>query len=109
MADIVSLFVDQGASFEVDFLVKDSSNNVIDISTHTGTGKARKYISSNTAVTMQINTFSNGILRASLTHVQTNNMTYSDQYKYDIKLTTTSNTIIRVVEGMLTVNPQVSY
>jgi hypothetical protein len=109
MADNISLSVDQGASFEVDFLVKDSSNNVIDISTYTGTGKARKFVSSNTAVTMQINTFSNGILRASLTHVQTNNMTYSDRYTYDIKLTTPSNTIIRVVEGIITINPQVSY
>jgi len=109
MADVVSLFIDQGTSFEVDFLVKNSSNTVIDISTYTGTGKARKFVSSNTAVTMQINTFSNGILRASLTHVQTNNMTYSDRYTYDIKLATPSNTIIRVVEGIITINPQVSY
>ena len=109
MADKVDLTIDQGASFEVDFLVKDASNTTIDISTYTGVGKARKFISSNTAVSMQINTFSNGILRASLTHVQTNDMIYSDRYIYDIKLTTPANTILRVVEGVITVNPQVSY
>lgn len=109
MADSVSLIIDQGTSFEADFLVKDSSNTIIDISTYTGTGKARKFVNSNTAITMQVNTFSNGILRASLTHVQTNNMSYSDRYSYDIKLTTPSNTIIRVVEGIITIKPQVSY
>ncbi len=109
MADKIDLAIDQGTSFEVDFLVKDSSNNTIDISTYTGTGKARKYVSSNTAVTMQVNTFSNGILRASLTHIQTNNMIYSERYLYDIKLTTPANTIFRVVEGVITINPQVSY
>lgn len=109
MADKVDLIVDQGTTFVVDFLIKDSSNNIIDLSTYTGTAKARKFISSNTAVVMQINTFSNGIVRASLTANQTANMVYSDRYLYDIKLNTPSNTVIRIVEGQITISPQVSY
>jgi hypothetical protein len=109
MADKIDLVIDQGTTFEVDFLVKDSSNNTLDVSTYTGTGKARKFISSNTAVTMTVNCFSNGIVRASLTANQTANMSYSDRYQYDVKLTSSSNTVIRIVEGFITISPQVSY
>ena len=109
MADNISLFVDQGSSFEVDFLVKDSSNTTIDVSTYTGTGKARKNFSSNSAISMSVSTYSNGIVRASLTYVQTNNMSYTDQYRYDINLLTPANSVIRIVEGLITVRPQVSY
>jgi len=109
MADTVNLTIDQGATFEVDFLVKDSANNVIDLSTYTGVGKARKFISSNTAVTFQVNTFSNGIMRGLLTSLQTNNMSYTDKYVFDFKLTSSSNVVSRAVEGFITVNPQVSY
>ena len=109
MADQIPLLIDQGATFEVDFLVTNANGTVIDVSTYSGTGKARKFITSNTSITMQVNTFSNGIVRAMLTSLQTNNMVYTDTYLYDIKLLTPSNTVIRIVEGTITINPQVSY
>lgn len=109
MADKVDLFIDQGTSFEVDFLIKNSSNTIVNVSDYIGTGKIRKFITSNSSISMQVNTFSNGIVRASLTALQTNNMVYSSRYLYDIKLNTPSNTIIRIAEGVITINPQVSY
>jgi len=109
MADSVNLIVDQGATFEVDFLIKDSANNTINLSTYTGVGKARKFISANTPVSFQVNTFSNGIMRGTLTSLQTNNMSYKDKYIYDFKLTSSSNVVSRAVEGFITINPQVSY
>lgn len=109
MADQIPLLIDQGATFEVDFLVTNANGIPIDVSSYTGIGKARKFVNSNTAVTMQINTFSNGIVRALLTAQQTNNMVYTDKYLYDIKLNTPSNTVVRIVEGFITISPQVSY
>ena len=95
MADSVNLIIDQGATFEVDFLIKDSANNTINLSTYTGVGKARKFISANTPVSFQVNTFSNGIMRGTLTSLQTNNMSYKDKYIYDFKLTSSSNVVSR--------------
>jgi hypothetical protein len=49
----------------------------------------------------------NGIITLSLTANQTANMV-GGRYVYDVELTDASNSISRIVEGIVTVTPQVT-
>lgn len=111
MAVKVNLFVDQGATFATTFnLTDEETGNPIDLSTYTAAGQARKHFSSSNSTTIDCS-FANavgGVLAIQLSANTTGSMP-AGRYVYDVELTeTTSNTISRVVEGILTINPQVT-
>ncbi len=107
MATKVNLFVDQGATFSttVDFV--DAANAVIDFSTYTGAGQIRKHYTSNTAVELGINLANTGVVTLSLTANQTANMT-AGRYVYDVEVIDVANVTSRIIEGIVTVNPNVT-
>lgn len=108
MADKVNLSIDQGTTFSVDFTVNNSDSTVADLTGFTGAGQIRKHYTSNTATAFTVNVYANGIVRASLTASNTAALT-EGRYVYDIELTNTSDsTVTRLVEGVVTINPQVT-
>jgi len=108
MADKVNLSIDQGATFSVDFIVTNPDDSSVDLSGYTGAGQIRKHYTSNTAVVFSIGIVANGVVQATLNANQTSSLS-EGRYVYDIKLTNASgNTEIRIVEGVVTVNPQVT-
>lgn len=106
----VELTVDQGTSFE----------NVLDLLNDDGTpynltgcslsGQLRKsYYSSNAAANLIISVINaaNGNANITMNSATTTNIT-AGRYLYDIKLTDANNNVTRIVEGILTITPQVT-
>jgi hypothetical protein len=110
MAGKANIEVDQGADFETTITVRDTNDVLKDLTNHTGYGQIRKHYTSTTAVNFTI-TFENprtaGQVTLSLTRAQTAAME-AGRYVYDVELTDEDDFRTRLVEGILTVLPQVT-
>lgn len=111
MATKANISVDQGTTFSTQIDLTDENDDPIDLSAYTANGQVRRwYSSSDPSATFVANTGTNtaaGILTLSLSANQTSNLEYG-RYVYDVKLTDASNTITRIVEGIVTVTPRVT-
>lgn len=112
MAAIANLTIDQGASFSSDVTVKDANGNAFDLTGYTASAKMAKGYSSTrtrTSLTCTISTpATSGIVTLALTADQTTSLE-DGRYVYDLEiLQTSSSTVTRVIEGIITVRPQVS-
>ena len=112
MAAIANLTIDQGATFSSDVTVKDANGNPFDLTGYTASAKmAKGYASTKTrkAITCIVNGDpTTGIVTMSLTADQTGQLE-EGRYVYDLEiLQTSSSTITRVIEGVITVRPQVT-
>lgn len=109
MATKANLVIDQGTTFSVELDLTDDNGDALGLDGFTANAQLRKwYTSSNsTAFSTSINT-SSGQISLSLTANQTGLLT-AGRYVYDVELTQSStNAISRVVEGIVTVTPQVT-
>lgn len=107
MAKRVNLLIDQGSTFSTTFELVDDFDEPLDISGYTARGQLRKHYSSNTKTdfTCILNT---GELNISLNSTQTATLV-PQRYVYDIELVdTVANSVSRVVEGFVTVTPEVT-
>ena len=112
MAAIANLTIDQGATFSSDVTVKDANNNAFDLTGYSASAKMAKGFSSTrtrTSITCTISTpATSGVVTLSLTADQTTNLD-EGRYVYDLEiLQTSSSTVTRVIEGIITVRPQVT-
>jgi len=111
MATKANISVDQGTTFSTQIDLTDENDDPINLSAYTANGQIRRwYSSSDPSATFVANTGTNtaaGILTLSLSANQTSNLEYG-RYVYDVKLTDASNTITRIVEGIVTVTPRVT-
>lgn len=109
MAAKHNIHIDQGTTFTHNFVVKDSSATVIDLTGYIGRGQLRKEYTSSSAdaeftVTIPIPT--NGTVNVSLTAAQTE-LIGAGSYVYDIEIVDGS-TVHRIVQGNATVYPEVT-
>jgi len=108
MATKANLVIDQGATFTTDLTLKDENGDPLVLAGYTANSQMRKwYTSTNAAATFNasINTTSS-VITLALTSNQTSNLD-SGRYVYDCEIT--DGTIIsRIVEGIVTVTPQVT-
>tara|TARA_Y100000114_G_C11680428_1_gene288337 strand:+ start:74 stop:415 length:342 start_codon:yes stop_codon:yes gene_type:complete len=112
MAAIANLSIDQGATFNSDVTVKDSNGNPFNLTGYTASAKMAKGYQSTktrTQITCTISgDASTGVITLSLTADQTNALD-EGRYVYDLEiLQTSSSTITRVIEGIITVRPSVT-
>jgi len=110
MGAVANLYVDQGSTFSNTVFVKNDDETAFDLTNHTAAGQIRKSYYSSTAVdfTLEIaNPATLGQINASLTATQTGNLE-EGRYVYDIEVTSTVGEVTRVLEGIITVNPQVT-
>ena len=112
MAAVANLSIDQGATFTSDITVKDINGNVFDLTGYTAVAKLAKGYSSTRTRTAMTTSFAvdrtTGILSISLTANQTAALD-PERYVYDVEITQTSSGIVtRVLEGIITVRPEVS-
>ena len=112
MAAIANLTIDQGATFSSDVTVKDANNNAFDLTGYTASAKMAKGFSSTrtrTSITCTISTpATSGVVTLALTADQTSNLD-DGRYVYDLEiLQTSSSTVTRVIEGIISVRPQVT-
>jgi hypothetical protein len=113
MAAIANLIIDQGANFSSDITVKDANNNAFDLTGYTTEAKmAKGYASTRTrtSITSTIATDStSGVVALTLTAAQSATLDAPERYVYDVEITKTSTgAVTRVIEGIITVRPQVT-
>lgn len=108
MAIKANLVVDQGSTFVTTLNLTDADDNPLDLTSYTGAAQFRKhYTSSNsTSFSVQLGG-TTGVLTLSLTANATANVT-AGRYLYDVELTDSSSAITRVVEGIVTITPNIT-
>jgi len=112
MAAIANLSIDQGASFSSDVTVKDANNNAFNLTGYTAAAKmAKGYASTRTRTTITASISGDpttGVVTLSMTAADTASLD-AERYVYDLEITQTSTgTVTRVIEGIISVRPQVT-
>lgn len=109
MATKANLTMDQGATFSSTVTLTDTDENAIDLTGYTGAAQMRKSYTSSTYTAFNVTVGgANGTITLALSANSTANVA-PGRYLYDVELTeTTSNTISRVFEGIVTVNPNIT-
>jgi len=105
-----NIIVDQGTDFSTTITVTDDDGNVTDLTGYTAAGQIRKHYESSdsTAFTVSFGSpRSDGQVTLSLTRTVTANIE-AGRYVYDVELTSPANTRSRLVEGIVTVTPEVT-
>lgn len=108
MATKANLIIDQGSTYSTTINITDDDDAPIDLTGYTGAAQIRKHFTStaNTPFTVAVGALEGAVV-LSLTANQTSSLV-AGRYVYDVELTSASGVISRVVEGIVTVTPQVT-
>lgn len=111
MAALTNLLIEQGATFNSTISLFNSDDTVFDLTGHTAAGQIRKSYSSSSASATFTIAFSadrtEGQITLSLTPTQTAALD-EGRYVYDIETTGSDSTVTRVLQGTVTVSPNVT-
>lgn len=108
MATKANLVIDQGSTFSTDLSLTDENGDALELSGYTANSQIRKWYTSTNAsatFTTSINV-SSATITLSLTANQTSNLV-SGRYVYDVEISSGAE-VSRIVEGIVTVTPQVT-
>ena len=106
MASKANLVIDQGSTYSITITIDDENGDPINVSGYTSRGQIRKHYTSSNSVSFTTS-LANGELSLSLTSSQTTNIV-AGRYVYDIELIDGSNNVTRILEGIVTVTPEVT-
>jgi hypothetical protein len=110
MASFVELSCDQGTDFSVNIDLTNDDGSTINVTNYTFSSSIRKsYYSANATanLTVTIASAANGNVALSMNAATTANIK-AGRYLYDVKMKDSSNTTSRVIEGIITVFPQIT-
>lgn len=109
MAAKANIVVDQGTTFTTYLALTETDGTVLDLTGYTARGQIRKWYTSNsyTTFTISITQPTEGYINLALTANTTANME-PGRYVYDIETVDGIGTITRVIEGIVTVTPEVT-
>lgn len=110
MANQVELFCDQGTDFSYTIDLSNDDGTAINVAGYAFSSSVRKsyYSSSVTAnMTVTILSAANGNVEISMNSATTANIK-AGRYLYDVKMKDAANVTSRVIEGVITVNPQIT-
>ena len=111
MAAYVELYMDQGATFNNVINITDDMTNVsVNLSNYTVRSQMRRsYYSINASaqIVCSITDASNGEITMSMTASNTSNIK-AGRYLFDLETEDGSGNVTRVLEGIITVTPQVT-
>lgn len=111
MATKVNLVIDQGTDFSTSIDLTDDDGTPTDLTNYTGAAKIKKHYTSSTSYSFDV-TISAG--QGKVTIVANNEVTSSiphGRYVYDLELTNNNVspvTISRIMEGIVTITPEVT-
>lgn len=109
MATKANLIIDQGTTFSAEILLTDQFGDPLNLNGYVANAQIRKWYSSSTPAavfTASINTVSS-VVTLNLNETQTANLV-AGRYVYDVEARSSANTVSRLVEGIVTVTPQVT-
>jgi len=107
MATKVNLVVDQGTTFSTSVTFNSESGTPVDFSNYSGEAQIRKHYTSSNSVSFSVSLTNTGIVTLALTANQTSNLV-AGRYVYDLEVTDSGNVISRLIEGIVTVTPNVT-
>lgn len=108
MAVKANIIIDQGTDFTTTLNVTDTDGNPVDLTGYTGAAQIRKHYSSATSFDFEVATGNtSGEVVLSMNASVSNTIPYG-RFVYDCELTDSSGSISRIVEGMVTISPQVT-
>ena len=102
----INLVIDQGSTFTQVISLTGSDDIAVNTDVYTARGQIRKHYLSNTSVSFTT-ALANGDFTLSLTSTQTANIV-AGRYVYDVELIDSSNNVTRLMEGIVTITPEVS-
>lgn len=108
-AGYVDLYMDQGSTFDVSLNVDDVNGDPFNLTEFTASSvMKRSYYSMSPTLTFSTNTTGTlGVITLSSEASNTANVK-PGTYVYDVKITDTSNNVIRILEGRVFVSPGVT-
>lgn len=110
MATVYNLAIDQGSDFTTTVQLNDETGSDRDLTGFTARGQLKRsyYSTSNVQFTANVANPTLGEVIISLTNAKTANLKYG-RYVYDIELVeTATGNVERVLEGIVTVYPEVT-
>ena len=108
MAIKANLIIDQGADFQTTINVTDDDDNVIDLTGYSGTAQMRKHYTSVTFYSFTVTVYPlSGEVTLGLSANTTNSIT-PGRYVYDCELLDGNGKTSRLIEGIVTLTPQVT-
>ena len=107
MAIKANLVIDQGTDYETSVNITDDNGDAVDLSLYTGAGQLRKHYSSSNSHAFTVATDASGTVTLTMDADTTGAIT-PGRYVYDVELTSDANVVSRIVEGVVTVTPQVT-
>ena len=109
MATISNLYVDAGSTYSNIITVSASNGQPLNLTGYTVASQMRKSYQSSVAYSFTASIYSaaNGKVRLQLTDGQSAAIP-AGRWLYDVEITSPSGATTRVVEGIVTVNPQIT-
>jgi hypothetical protein len=109
MATISNLYVDAGSTYSNIITVSASNGQALDLTGYTVASQMRKSYGSTTVYnfTSSIYNAALGKVRLQLTDTQSQAIP-AGRWLYDVEIRSPSGAVTRVVEGIITVNPQIT-
>ena len=108
MATRVNIVIDQGTDFETSIELTDTAGAQLDLTGMSAASQIRKtHTSSNSVAFTTALANATGTLSLSLNNSTTSSMS-SGRYVYDVELTDSGGVISRILEGVVTVTPEVT-
>jgi len=109
MATVSNLFVDAGASYSNIISVAATNGQPLNLTGYSVASQMRKSYQSSTAYNFTASVFNaeQGKVRLQLTPQQSEAIP-AGRWLYDVEITSPSGSKTRVVEGIVTVNPQIT-
>ena len=110
MAAKANILIDQGTDFSTTLTVTDDDGSAIDLTGFTGSAQLRKHYTSTTSTNFTVSfesPRSTGKVTISLSRAVTANLE-SGRYVYDVEITNAANNRSRLVEGIVTITPEVT-
>jgi hypothetical protein len=109
MASINNLYVDAGSTYSNIITVTASNGQPLNLTGYTVASQMRKSYQSSTAYAFvsNIQSAANGQIRLQLTDEQSA-LIPGGRWLYDVEITSSSGVTTRVVEGIVTVTPQIT-
>jgi hypothetical protein len=108
MAKQQNIIIDQGTDIVIVTTVLDANGELMNLSDYTATSKIRKHYQSNTAISFTCDINANNEITMALTNIQTDAID-PGRYVFDLEIKNSANIISRILEGICTVKPSVTY
>ena len=108
MATKANLVIDQGATYTTTINLVDGNGDPLDLTGYTGASQMRKSFTSSNSVSFSVTPGgANGTITLALTANATANIA-GGRYLYDVELTDAGGKVSRVLEGIVTINPNIT-